>query len=117
MAMELMETSQKVKAALDENLPGGTKNWTRGLAAGSLITGAVLLASGRRRAGLVVTVAGTVAALLEDSEGLRRGWEQLPGYIKQGQQMLEKFESFVEELSMQGDRIRKMINAQQSFRS
>ena len=115
--MELMETSQKVKTALDDNLPGGTKAWTRGLAAGSLITGAVLLASGRRKAGLVVTVAGTIAALLEDSDSLRHGWEQLPSYIKQGQQMLQRFESFVEELSVQGDRIRKMINAQQSRHS
>jgi hypothetical protein len=58
-------------------------------------------------------VAGTIAALLEDSDALRHGWEQLPGYIKQGHHMLERCESFVEELSVQGDRIRKMINAQQ----
>jgi hypothetical protein len=113
VAIELMESTHKMKAALDENLPGGTKAWTRGLAAASLITGAVLLASGRRKAGLVVTVAGTIAALLEDSDALRHGWEQLPGYIKQGHHMLERCESFVEELSVQGDRIRKMINAQQ----
>ncbi len=115
--MELMETSKKVKTTLDDNLPGGTKAWSRGLAAGSLITGAVLLASGRRKAGLVVTIAGTIAALLEDSEALRRGWEQLPSYMQQGQQMLEHFQGFVEELSAQGERIRKMINAQQSQHS
>jgi hypothetical protein len=113
VGIELMESTHKMRAALDENLPGGTKAWTRGLAAASLITGAVLLASGRRKAGMIVTVAGTIAALLEDSDALRQGWEQLPAYIKQGQHMLERCESFVEELSIQGERIRKMINAQQ----
>ena len=45
---------------------GWDKNWVRTVAAGSLVTGAVLLASGKRKAGLAVAAAGTVFALLED---------------------------------------------------
>ena len=42
MAIELTEMAGRVRDSLDDNLPGGTRTWTRGLAAGSLLTGAVL---------------------------------------------------------------------------
>jgi hypothetical protein len=112
VAIELTETSKRLRATLDDNLPGGTRNWTRGLAAGALITGAVLLASGRRKSGLLATGAGAIVALLEDSEAVREVWEALPAYLKTGQEMLGRFETFIGELAAQGDKIRKMINAQ-----
>jgi hypothetical protein len=112
VAIELTETSKRLKATLDDNLPGGTKNWTRGLAAGALITGAVLLATGRRKSGLFATGAGAIVALLEDSDAVREIWETLPTYLKTGQEMLGRFEAFIGELGAQGDKIRKMINAQ-----
>lgn len=112
MAIELTETSKRLRATLDDNLPGGTRNWTRGLAAGALITGAVLLATGRRKSGLLATGAGAIVALLEDSESVREVWERLPSYLQTGQEMLGRFESFIGEVAAQGDKIRKMINAQ-----
>jgi hypothetical protein len=45
---------------------GWEKNWVRTVAAGSLLTGAVLLATGKRKSGLVVAAAGTIFALAED---------------------------------------------------
>ncbi len=112
MAIELTEVGGKVKHTLDENLPGGTRNWTRGLAAGSLLTGAVLLATGRRRAGLAATAAGTVVALLEESDNVRDLWEKLPTYIQTAQQALGRFEVFVQDLAEQGDKIRRIIREQ-----
>ncbi len=112
MANGLTEIVENVKDAMDENLPGGSRAWTRGLAAGSLLTGAVLLATGRRRAGLAVTVAGTVIALLEESDGVREVWENLPDYIQKAQQALGRFEVFVQDLAEQGDKIRRVVREQ-----
>lgn len=112
MAIELTEMAGRVKDSLDENLPGGTRSWTRGLAAGSLLTGAVLLATGRRRAGLAVTAAGSLVALLEESDNVREIWDKLPTYIQTAQEALGRFETFVQDLAEQGDKIRRVIREQ-----
>ena len=78
MAFELADVAERLRDTLDDNLPGGAKAWTRGLAAGSLLTGAVLLATGRRRSGLAVTAAGSLIALLEESDSVRDFWDDLP---------------------------------------
>lgn len=112
MTIELSELAERVRDSLDDALPGGTSAWTRGLAAGSLLTGAVLLAAGRRRAGLAVTAAGSLVALLEESENVREIWEKLPDYIQTAQEALGRFETFVQDLSEQGDRVRRVIRDQ-----
>jgi hypothetical protein len=112
MARELNKMAGRLRDSLDDNLPGGTTAWTRGLAAGSLLTGAVLLATGRRRAALAVTAAGSLVALLEESDSVRDLWESLPDYIQTAQQALGRFEGFVQDLAEQGDRIRRVIREQ-----
>src|ERR1700744_510366 len=67
------------------------KNWVRTVAAGTLVTGAVLLASGKRKAGLAVAAAGTVFALVEDPEGVKKVWKNIPGYLDHGHSMLTRF--------------------------
>ena len=66
---------------------GWDKNWVRTVAAGSLVTGAVLLATGKRKAGLAVAAAGTVFALLEDPEGVKKVWNSLPGLSRERAQL------------------------------
>lgn len=112
MASGLTEIVENVKDALDDNLPGGSRAWTRGLAAGSLLTGAVLLATGRRRAALAAAAAGTVVALLEESDTVRDVWENLPDYIQNAHEALSRFEVFVQDLAEQGDKIRRVIREQ-----
>jgi hypothetical protein len=108
--MELTQVPETVKRELANNLGNVNRNWTRGLAAGSLITGAVLLASGKRKSGFAVTAVGALVALFEDTDNVREIWEQLPGYLQNGQQMLGRVETFVRELAEQGERIRKIMN-------
>ena len=84
MASELNKMASRLRDSLDDNLPGGASAWTRGLAAGSLLTGAVLLATGRRKSGLAVTVAGSLIAMLEESDEIRELWDNLPDYIQHG---------------------------------
>jgi hypothetical protein len=88
---------------------GWEKNWVRTVAAGSLVTGAVLLASGKRKAGLAVAAAGTIFALVEDPEGVKKVWNNIPDYLDNGHSLLTRFEKFVGELTAQGDRLRTVV--------
>jgi hypothetical protein len=112
MASELNKMAARLRDSLDDNLPGGTSAWSRGLAAGSLLTGAVLLATGRRKTGLAMTAVGSLVALLEESDGVRELWDQLPDYIHTAQEALGRFEGFVQDLAEQGDRIRRVVREQ-----
>lgn len=85
------------------------KNWVRTVAAGSLVTGAVLLATGRRKAGLAVAAAGTVFALLEDPQGVKKVWNSIPDYLESGHTFLSRFEKFVGELTAQGEKFRNVV--------
>jgi hypothetical protein len=85
------------------------KNWVRTVAAGTLVTGAVLLASGRRKAGLAIAAAGTVFALVEDPEGVKKVWNSIPDYLDNGHNMLSRFEKFVGELTSQGEKLRSVV--------
>ena len=67
---------------------------------------------GRRRSGLAVTAAGSLVALLEDSDAVRELWDNLPDYIHTAQEALGRFERFVQDLAEQGDRIRRVIRDQ-----
>jgi hypothetical protein len=100
------QLKSRLKAATAE------PNWARILSAGALITGAVLLATGKRKAGIALTAVGATAALLEDTEGTKEIWNSIPGYIEQGQQVLTRIERFVEDIAEQGERVRKMVNQQ-----
>src|ERR1700748_1053016 len=112
MARELNKMAGRLRETLDDNLPGGTGAWALGLAAGSLLTGAVLLATGRRKTGLAVTAIGSVIALLEESDGVRELWDNLPDYIHTAQEALGRIEGFVQDLAEQGDRMRRVIREQ-----
>ena len=88
---------------------GWDKNWVRTVAAGSLVTGAILLASGKRKAGLAIAAAGTVFALVEDPEGVKKVWNNIPDYLDSGHGLLTRFEKFVRELTAQGDKLRSVV--------
>jgi hypothetical protein len=91
---------------LDE---GWNKNWVRTVAAGSMVTAAILLATGKRKAGLTVAAAGTIFALIEDPEGVKAVWNNIPDYLESGQGLLTRFEKFVGELTVQGERLRSVV--------
>jgi hypothetical protein len=88
---------------------GLDKSWVRTVAAGSLVTGAVLLATGKRKSGLAIAAAGTIFALVEDPEGVKKVWNNMPDYLESGHTLLTRFEKFVGELTIQGDKLRKVV--------
>ncbi len=85
-------------------------HWTRGVAAGSLVVGALLLVTGRRAAGLAVAAAGGAVALLEDPEAVRDAWNSIPDLVHSGQDFLSRAEGIIDDINQQKDRLRNMIS-------
>ena len=56
-------------------------DWAKVAACGSLVAGGLLLLTGHKRAGLVMAASGTVLALMDHEDTLKRWWEALPGYV------------------------------------
>lgn len=105
----VQDTADTLKSQGNRLLNSGGKNWVRPFAAGSLVTGALLLLSGKRVAGLAVAAAGTAFALAEDPAGVKKVWDNLPDYLENGHSLLSRFESFVGELTTQGDKLRSVV--------
>jgi hypothetical protein len=101
--LQPMKITRKIETSLSE-IP-----WTRTLAAGSLVVGALLLITGRRKSALAVSAAGAAVALLENPEIVREAWNAMPRLVRSGQDFLVRIEDFVEELNQQGNHIRKVI--------
>ncbi len=83
--------------------------WIRYAAAGTLAASGALLATGKRRAGLVTAVTGTVLAMLDQQEVVNAWWNALPGYLEEIQGMLGRAQTAVEDLSAQGQKLRRVL--------
>jgi hypothetical protein len=84
--------------------------WTRAVAAGSLVAGAVLLFTGRRKAALAVAVAGTAVAVLEKPELVKEIWDNTPKYLRAGQDFLLRAEDVVGDLKAKGEKLKDMLS-------
>ena len=111
VASTVEESADTLKRQSNRLLNGAweQKHWVRTVAAGSLITSAVLLVTGKRKAALAVAAAGTAFALAEDPAGVKKAWNNLPDYLESGHGLLTRFEHFVGELSSQGEKLRAVI--------
>jgi hypothetical protein len=110
VASTVQDAADTLKTRGNRLIEGGfDKNWVRTVAAGSLVTGAILLATGKRKSGLAVAVAGTVFALVEDPEGVKKAWNNLPDYLDNGHSLLGRLEKFVGELTAQGEKLREVV--------
>jgi hypothetical protein len=110
VASTVQDAADSLKSQGNRLIEGGfDKNWVRTVAAGSLVTGAILLATGKRKSGLAVAVAGTVFALVEDPAGVKKAWNNLPDYLDNGHTLLGRLEKFVGELTAQGEKLREVV--------
>jgi hypothetical protein len=110
VASTVQDAADNLKSQGNRLIEGGLdKNWVRTVAAGSLVTGAILLATGKRKSGLAVAVAGTVFALVEDPAGVKKAWNNLPDYLDNGHTLLGRLEKFVGELTAQGEKLREVV--------
>ena len=88
---------------------GARMNLVRLAAAGTLAASGALLVAGKRRAGLVTAVSGTALALLDQQEVVRAWWNALPGYLEEVQGLLSRAQTAVEDLSVQGEKLRRVL--------
>jgi len=105
--MSLSNISKQIDAKLPNTL--NSIPWTRSLAAGTLLSSAILLVLGRRKAALAVAAAGGAVALLEDPEGVRKFWNDIPSYVQAGQRFLSRFEGVIEQVAEQGESLKDVL--------
>jgi ABC-type transporter Mla subunit MlaD len=85
------------------------QDWTHYLAAGTLIAGGALMVAGHRRAGLALAATGAAMALLEEQEAIKSIWENLPSYLHDAQDMLDKVEGYMNQAVSQGHKIQSLL--------
>jgi hypothetical protein len=84
-------------------------NWVTIAAAGSLATGAALIACGKPRAGLITAASGTALAMLDHQETVRTWWNQLPVYLAEVQGVLGRVQTALDDISAQRERLHKLF--------
>ena len=84
-------------------------SWVRIAAAGTLAASGVLLVAGKRRAGLVTAVAGAALVMLDQQEVVSQWWNALPAYLEEMQGMLGRAQAAVDDLSVQGEKLRRVL--------
>lgn len=76
---------------------------------GAFLAGGLLLASGRKRAGLVVTTAATAVTLLDQQETVREWWNAVPRYLDNVDKVLTQAQRALDDLAAMGERLRSVI--------
>jgi hypothetical protein len=79
------------------------------VAAATLAAGGALVASGKKRAGLVTAAAGTALAMVDQQEDVRRLWNALPGYLAELQEFLGRVQTSLDDVSAQREKIQKIF--------
>ena len=85
-------------------------DWLGTAVGGAFLVGALLLLSGKKRAGMVVTSTATALTLLDQKDTVREWWNTLPGYLDDAQRLLDQAQHVVDDLALQRDRLRTMFN-------
>jgi hypothetical protein len=81
--------------------------WLRFAAAGTLAASGALLATGKRRAGLVMAITGAVFVMIDQQEVVNAWWNALPGRLEEMQGFLGRAQAAVEDLSAEGEKLRR----------
>ena len=97
--------TQPARRGLESDSP----NWIRYAAGASLLTGGLLLVTGRHKAGMVAAASGTALALLDQQETLQAWWKMLPVYIDDVQHLLGHVQVTVDQISNKREKIRQIF--------
>ena len=109
--MGAMPISSRDVSNMVSRVESAAKNpdWMRIGVGASLLTGSLLLLTGKRKAGLLVTAAGTVLAMLEHHEVVAEWWEALPKHLEKAQHMLDQAQQTIGDLTDKRDKIFSMF--------
>lgn len=85
-------------------------DWMGIAAGGSLLVGALLLLSGKKRAGLAVTTGALALTALDQQETIREWWNTLPKYLDDAQRLLDQAQTTIDDLAAKREKLRAMFN-------
>ena len=82
-----------------------------GIGAGSaFLAGALLLLSGRKKAGIAVTAGAMTLTLLDQQATLKEWWNTLPKYLDDAESVLDKALKTIENLGSKRDKLRSFFD-------
>ena len=84
-------------------------DWMRIGVGATLLTGSLLLLTGKRRAGMLMTAAGTALAMVEHKDLVSECWNALPAYLDQAQKLLDQAAATVDDLTEKRDKIMSLF--------
>ena len=85
-------------------------DWLGITVGGTFLAGALLLMSGKKRAGLVVTAAAAAVTFLDQKETIREWWNTLPQYLDDAQRLLDQAQRTVDDLAATREKVRSILN-------
>jgi hypothetical protein len=88
----------------------GQSDWVGMAVGGTFLAGGLLLLSGRKKAGLLVTASAMALTLVDQKETVREWWNTLPGYLDDAQRLLDRAAETIEDLAAKRDKLRSMFN-------
>ncbi len=89
---------------------GGEPDWMGITVGGTFLAGSLLLLSGRKKAGLLVTAGAMALSLLDQKETVREWWNTLPKYLDDAQHLLDQAQGTIDDLAAKRERLRGMFN-------
>jgi hypothetical protein len=85
-------------------------DWMDLAVGGTYLAGALLLLSGKKRAGLVTAAAATALTLLNEEETVREWWNALPRYLDDAQRLLNQAQDTIDDLVAKREKLRSLLN-------
>ena len=85
-------------------------DWMGIAVGGTFLAGALLLLTGRKKAGLAVTSGAMALTLLDQKDTVREWWSTLPKYLDDAQRLLDQAQSTIDDLALKRDKLRAMFN-------
>jgi hypothetical protein len=87
-----------------------TPDWLGITVGGTFLAGALLLMSGKKRAGLVVTAAAAALTFLDQKETIREWWDTLPQHLDHAQRLLDRAQRTMDDLAATREKVRSILN-------
>ena len=85
-------------------------DWLGLAVGGAFLAGSLLLLSGKKKAGLVVTAGAMALTFVDQQETVREWWNTLPKYLDDAQHLLNQAQSTIDDLASKRDKLRSMFN-------
>ena len=88
----------------------GLPDWAGTAVGASFLAGGLLLLSGKKKAGLIVTAGAMALTLVDQKQTVSEWWRALPGYLDRAQHLLDQAGRTIDDLAAKRDKLRGMFN-------